>query len=152
MASSSVWKQWLAAASRPMALAGVVLLGGATPALAADQLLFCNRPERIRSSGAHADARLKAGQTYRIFYHYRNGTRATGPLVVAFLGAGVEPLTVVARKGIADPHVSPSLAGRQAMARFLKAPEKQYVGRQAVRFPTTLKRQQVGSGVLTVRV
>ena len=150
MTLSPVWRQSLAAVLRPAAVAGVLFLGSAHPAQAADQLLFCNRPERIRTGGAHADARLKAGPSYRIFYHYRNGTRESGPLVVAFHGATSEPLTLITRKGIADPNVSPSQAGRQAMARFLKAPEKQYTGQRAVRFTSTLKRHEVASGVLTV--
>jgi hypothetical protein len=33
-----------------------------------DKLLFCNQPERMTQGGAHADAQLKKGQTYRIFF------------------------------------------------------------------------------------
>jgi hypothetical protein len=141
----------LSAAVVRIGLGGLLLGAGALPAAAVDQLLFCNQPERIRQGGAHADAQLKAGQTYRIFFHYRNGTRRTGPLVVSVQGTAGKPLPVTVKKGIGDPHTDPGHAGRQAMARFLKAPEKQYVGPGRVRFPITLKPLQVGSGVLTVR-
>jgi hypothetical protein len=122
-------------------------------ARAAEDLLFCNQPERIRTSGAHADARLSAGRTYRIFYHYRNNSGAAGPLVVAFHGAAAgKPLTLAVQKGVADPQRDPSLAGRQAMARFLKGPRKRFVGDNGgVRFPVRLKHLDVASGVLTVR-
>lgn len=131
--------------------AWVFLLGGTAPAVAADQLLFCNQPERIRASGVYADSLLKAGQTYRIFFHYRNGSSKTGPVVVALHGTAKQSLEVKIQKGIGDPHVSPGHAGRQAMARFLKAAERQYVGPNGVRFPLMVKPQQVASGVLTVR-
>lgn len=130
------------------------LWGMLTPrvALAADKLLFCNQPERMVVGGAHADARLSAGQTYRIFFHYRNGTGATAPLVVAFHGSTGKPLTLRVQKGIADPRLDPSEAGKQAMARFLTSPAKRYVGHKgAAQFPLTLKRLEVASGVLTVR-
>ena len=118
----------------------------------ADTLLFCNQPERILAGGAHADAHLTAGRTYRIFFHYRNGTGAAGPLVVAFHGSRGRPLTLDVRKGIGRPQKDPSEAGRQAMARFLKAPRQRHVGQKGgARFPLTLKRKEVASGVLTVR-
>jgi hypothetical protein len=121
-------------------------------ALAADKLLFCNQPERMISGGAHADTQLTAGQTYRIFFHYRNGTRSTVPLVVAFLGSQQKPLALSVQKGIADPQVDPSEAGRQATARFMASPAKRYTGQKGnVRFPLSLKRNEVASGVLTVR-
>ena len=131
--------------------AGTAAVFAPRPAQAAEKLLFCNQPERIQTTGAHADARITANKTYRIFLHYRNGTAATGPLVVAFQGSVDKPLTLSVRKGMADPQKDPSEAGRQAMARFLKAPQKRYVGKGGVRFPLTLKRLEVASGVLTVR-
>lgn len=123
----------------------------ATPVRAADQLLFCNQPERLKASGAYADAPLKAGQSYRIFFHYRNSASTTAPLVVAFQGTTGAPLRLEVKKGMADPHVNPVHAGRQAMARFMKAPSRGYGGKNMVRFPLTLRPQQVASGVLTVR-
>lgn len=122
------------------------------PAHAADKLLFCNTPERMLSGGAYADAHLTGGQTYRIFFHYRNGTPSTAPLVVAFHGSAGKPLTLAVRKGMATPQMDPSEAGKQAMARFLKSPQKHYVGSKgAARFPLTLDRLEVASGVLSVR-
>jgi hypothetical protein len=107
---------------------------GAGRAAAADHLLFCNRPERIRLPGAYADAPLIANRTYTIFFHYKNGSNSTGPLVIAFQGSRGEPITLDVRKGVADLQRDPPLAGRQAMARFLSAPSKRYVGRGGVRF------------------
>jgi hypothetical protein len=135
-----------------LSVALAVSLVGARPARAADELLFCNSPERLRMGGSHADRLLKAGRTYRIFFHYRNDTKGIGPLVVSFQGINGKPVSVMARKGIADPHPDPPHAGRQAMARFLKAPERRYGGKEKVRFPIPLKPWQVGSGVLRVQV
>jgi hypothetical protein len=111
-------------------------------AQAADKLLFCNQPERMINGGTHADALIKAGQTYRIFLHYRNGTRVTAPLVVSFQGTSKnKPLSIFIQKGIAKPQTDPSEAGKQATARFMASPARQYVGRAAtgrggaVRFP-----------------
>ena len=123
----------------------------ARTAQAQDHLIFCNRPEKMRLPGAYADALLVAGRTYTIFFHYRNTTRQTGPLVLAFHGAEGGPFGIEVRKGIALPQRNPSLAGRQAMARFLSAASIQYQGRNGARFPIRLKRQQVASGILTVR-
>lgn len=121
-------------------------------ALAADKLLFCNQPEKMTGGGTHADARLTAGHTYRIFFHYRNGTQSTAPLVVAFHGAESKNLKLTVKKGIADPRIDPSEAGKQATARFMASPEKKYVGKKGtVRFPLSLKRHEVASGVITVR-
>lgn len=134
-------------------LAAILTLLTPRFAQAADKLLFCNQPERMINGGAHADALIKAGQTYRIFLHYRNGTRVTAPLVVAFQGtAKGKPLSISVQKGIAKPQIDPSEAGKQATARFMASPSKRYIGRGgAVRFPITLKRNEVASGVLTVR-
>jgi hypothetical protein len=128
------------------------LLLGAVPSRAADQLLFCNQPERLTARGAYADAQLEAGREYRIFFHYRNASGNTAPLVVAFEGTPGKPLTVLARKGIADPHARPPIAGRQATARFLNRSERSYRGSGRVRFPMTLRPGQVASGVLSARL
>jgi len=130
--------------------------GFSRSARAADTLLFCNRPERLRAGGVHADAPLAAGQTYRVFFHFRNDTPRTGPLVIALENASTNPtnrpLSVLARKGIADPRRDPSEAGRQAMARFLQAPPRRYAAQDGtIRFALTLKRREVASGVLSVR-
>lgn len=130
-----------------------LLAGAAGPARAADQLLFCNQPERLKAHGAYADAPLKAGKTYRVFFHYRNNTGGTGPIVVALQGSAGKPLSVKVQKGIADPHRDPARAGRQAMVRFMQAPTRQYRGaRGGVRFALKLKPLEVASGVLTVQV
>ncbi|MES2461599.1 MAG: hypothetical protein V4671_13525 [Armatimonadota bacterium] len=132
----------------------VVLLwtiAAAKAAQAADKLLFCNQPERMMAGGAHADTLLSAGETYRIFFHFRNGTRSTAPFVVAFQGQK-KSLSLTVQKGIADPRSDPSEAGKQATARFMASPAKRYVGKSgAVRFPLRLKQHEVASGVLTVR-
>lgn len=149
----------IAVGAATAALTGTLLAAATRPARAADKagkadkLLFCNSPEKIRMGGAHADAPLKAGQTYRVFYHYRNGTRATGPLVVAFQSSGRgKPVTLTVQKGTGNPQKDPSEAGRQAMSRFLKSPAKRYVGRGGnARFPVKLKPLEVASGVFTVR-
>lgn len=127
-------------------------LAAARPVRAADELLFCNRPERIRMGGTHAETRLKAGRTYRIFFHYKNNTKVKAPLVVALKGEPGQSVSILTRKGIADPQRDPPNAGRQAMARFLKAPQRRYGGRESVRFPIMLKPGQIASGVLLVRV
>jgi hypothetical protein len=128
-----------------------LLLAPAAPALAVDQLLFCNQPERLKNGGAYADSRLEAGRSYRIFFHYRNGAATAGPFVVAFYGATEAPLQLQVKKGIADPDRDPTVAGQQAMARFMQAPSRDYRGKAGVRFPLKLKPLQVASGVLTVR-
>lgn len=135
------------------ALAALLLgQGSAGAAETAEELLFCNRPEKVVMAGAHADRPLQAGKTYRIFFHYRNGTSGSGPLVVAFQGKPGQKVTVVTRKGIADPHRDPAHAGRQAMARFMQAPEARYQGADRVRFPIPLDPWQVASGVMWVRL
>ena len=135
-------------------LAAAALCVTLTPrsARAADKLLFCNQPEKLLAAGAHADTHLTGGRTYRIFFHYRNGSGTTGPLVVALHGSRGKPLTLAVQKGIATPQKDPSEAGKQAMARFLKSPQKRYVApKGSARFPVTLKHNQVASGVLTLR-
>ncbi len=121
---------------------------GAAP----EHLLFCNDPEKIRAGGIYADTQLTGDHIYTIFYHYKNATKSTGDLVIALQGKAGEPLAFTARKGMADPQRDPSLAGRQAMARFLSGAEKDFVGAKGgARFSTRLKRQQIASGVFTVR-
>jgi hypothetical protein len=137
-----------------LGLSGAVAAGAllaAKPAGAADRLLFCNQPERIRAKGAYADSLLEAGQSYRIFFHYRNTRSTRGPLVVSFRGASDKPLVLRVQKGIADPHVSPAHAGRQAMARFMSSPQRAFRGPDRVSFSLQVRPQQVASGVLTVR-
>lgn len=131
------------------ALGFTLLLG--KPAAAQETLLFCNDPEKIRMPGAHADALLRKGRTYTIFFHYRNVTPGAGPLVIALHGSQGKRLNLVVRKGVADPQVDPSRAGRQAMARFLSSGDVFYRGTGGARFAMRLKRQQVASGVMTVR-
>lgn len=115
----STWSPGAGFAGVTLSATLALFLAGAGPARAADELLFCNSPERIRMGGAHANRLLKAGRTYRIFFHYRNDTKGAGPLVVSFQSANGKPVSVKVRKGMADPHPDPPHAGRQAMARFL---------------------------------
>ncbi len=129
----------------------LVFLSAARSARAQDHLLFCNRPEKIRMPGAYADAPLIAGRTYTIFFHYKNATNAAGPLVIALQGSRGEPITLDVRKGVADPQRDPPLAGRQAMARFLSAPEKRYVGTGGAHFAFRVGAKQIASGVMTVK-
>ena len=118
----------------------------------ADELLFCNEPERLDVRGVYADRRLIAGRTYRIFFHYRNVTTQTRPLVIAFFGNAGKPFTMDVQKGIADPHNDPPLAGRQAMMRYLTAPaQRLYATKSVARFPMSPGRWEVASGVLLVR-
>jgi hypothetical protein len=138
----------------PALFAAVVFLvagASARSARAQDRLLFCNDPEKIRMPGAHADARLESGRTYRIFFHYKNVTPAAGALVIALHGSKGQPLDLRVRKGIADPQRDPPRAGRQAMARFLSARETSFRGNGGARFAMKLGSRQVASGVLTVR-
>jgi hypothetical protein len=129
-----------------------VLGAGGRAAHAEDELLFCNHPEKITMPGAHADTLLQKGRSYKIFFHYRNVTGAGGPLVVALHGTNGKPLKFMARKGFGDPRIDPTLAGRQAMARYLSSPAKPFVGKKgAARFQMPLAHKQVASGVMTVR-
>ena len=115
-------------------------------------LLFCNTPEKIGMPGACADALLQAGHTYTIFYHFRNTSRSGGPFVVALHGSTGKAFRFTARQGMADPQRDPSLAGRQAMARYLSSPERAMNGvTGGARFACPLGPRQVASGVLTVR-
>jgi hypothetical protein len=133
-------------------LAFAILLLMPRLAFAQDYLLFCNNPEKIKMPGVHADAQLKAGKTYTIFYHYKNVTSSGGQLVIGLNGTAGKPLGFTARKGFADPQWDPPLAGRQAMARYLSAGEKHYVGKKGSgHFDFNLGRRQVASGLLTVR-
>ena len=127
-------------------------LGAGRAAQAQDQLLFCNHPEKITMPGAHADTILRKDQTYKIFFHYRNVTGANGPLVVALHGTNGKALKFMARKGFGDPRIDPTLAGRQAMARYLSSPAQPFVAQKgAARFQMGLSHKQVASGVMTVR-
>lgn len=120
-------------------------------ALAADKLLFCNNPEKITAPGTHADTMLRAGQTYTIFFHYNNTTRGRGDLVLALSGDAKKPLKFSARRGFANAHRDPTIAGRQAMARFLSAPTKSYTGKKGgAHFAMSVGSKQTASGVVTV--
>jgi hypothetical protein len=121
-------------------------------ARAQDHLLFCNNPEKMRMTGVYADAMMKAGQTYTVFYHYRNVSGGAGDFVLSLHGAAAKPLRFEARQGIADPQSDPPLAGRQAMARFLSRVDKSYIGKNGSgRFVYRVANRQVVSGVLSVR-
>jgi hypothetical protein len=127
-------------------------VGSVHPVKQVDYLLFCNKPERMDESGVYAEAKLTGGKTYRIFFHYRNTSRATAPLVMTFHGSAGKPLGLEMRKGIAKPIIDPPLAGRQAMARYMKAPVQTFVGKDGgARFTVPLANWQVASGVVTVR-
>ena len=115
-----------------------------------EHLLFCNKPEKIIAAGTHADAMLHAGQTYTVFFHYRNMTRSRGDLVIALSGTPGKPLRFVARRGFGDPQRDPTLAGRQAMARFLSAPEQSYIGRGGAHFSLSVGGRDTASGVVTI--
>ena len=122
-----------------------------TPVAQVDELLFCNQPERLTAYGACADAMLRGGKTYRIFFHYRNDSGKTAPFVVAFQGSVGRLLHLSVRKGIAEPTNDPPRAGQQAMARYLNASETEYTGKGGARFPFLLDRWEVASGVVTIR-
>ncbi|MDX1933920.1 MAG: hypothetical protein SFU56_15075 [Capsulimonadales bacterium] len=130
----------------------LVLLALPCPVLAGEHLLFCNNPEKIRLPGAYGNALLRAGETYTIFYHFRNVTRDTAPFVIGLRETNGSPLRFSARQGLADPNRDPSVAGRQAMARYLSSPDTEFVGKKGfARFAYPLRPRQVASGVLTVR-
>jgi hypothetical protein len=146
MTMGRVLKQFVCTVS---AVAGAL---AARPAAAQDHLLFCNNPEKMRMPGAYADAKLEPGQTYVVFYHFKNVTGTSGPFVIALHGADAKPLRFTARQGFADPQHDPPTAGRQAMARYLSAPERLMTGAKGnARFAYRLGDRQVASGVLTVR-
>ncbi|GAB4465334.1 MAG: hypothetical protein OHK0029_35930 [Armatimonadaceae bacterium] len=129
-----------------------IVFGPSHPAKAQDHLLFCNTPERITMPGSYATAILKAGETYTVFFHYKNFTGSSGKFVVGLQGTTAGSVEFDVKKGIADPQRSPSEAGRQAMARFLSSPEKPIVGKKGyARFDFTLRNRQVASGILTIR-
>jgi hypothetical protein len=141
-----VYKPFLGAVT---ALAGIL---AARPAASQDHLLFCNNPEKMRSAGAYADAKLEKGLTYTVFYHFKNVSGTSGPFVIALHGAEPKPLHFTARQGFADPQHDPPTAGRQAMARYLSAPERPMVGPKGnARFAYHLANRQVASGILTVQ-
>jgi hypothetical protein len=127
----------------------LALTGGA--ARAQDRLLFCNTPERITMPGSYAESKLEAGKSYTVFYHYKNYTGSAGPFVIALHGDAGKPLKFTARQGMADPQRDPPSAGRQAMARYMSAPEKSYNGKKGFgRFDYKLGNRQVASGIITV--
>ena len=70
--------------------------------------------------------------------------------MVALHGNPGQRFRFVARQGFADAQSDPPLAGRQAMARFLSAPERDYRGVGGARFGFRLGRHQIASGILTV--
>jgi hypothetical protein len=151
---------WSHSALALLAILWLCLGLGAVPAYAsavppslreADVLLFCNKPERLERAGAYADAKLTGGRTYRIFFHYRNASGRSGPLVIAFQGSVGKPLTLLAHKGIAEPQRDPPRAGQQAIERYLAAPSQRFAGRGGVRFTLPLRSRDVASGILTVR-
>jgi hypothetical protein len=121
-------------------------------ARAQDHLLFCNNPEKMRMTGVYADSLLKAGESYTVFYHFKNVTGSAGNFVVSLHGAVAKPLRFEARQGFADPQRDPPLAGRQAMARFLSGVDKSFVGKEGSgRFTYHIENRHVVSGVLSVR-
>jgi hypothetical protein len=104
-----------------------------TPTLQAqEKLLFCNTPERIKTSGIYSEATLEPGRTYTIFYHYYNVSGGSDYLNMRFRTAKDvtsnkrAPLAFRLRQGTADPRRDPCEAGRQAMARFMSSPEGLY--------------------------
>ena len=117
---------------------------------APETLLFCNNPEKITVPGTYADTMLRAGQTYTVFFHYKNTLRSRGNLVVALSGDAGTPLTFTARKGFANAHHDPTIAGRQAMARYLSAPTKHYSGKNGgAHFALAVGSKRTASGVVT---
>ncbi|MES2461558.1 MAG: hypothetical protein V4671_13320 [Armatimonadota bacterium] len=103
-------------------------------------------------TGVYADSMLEGGQTYTVFYHFKNVTGSAGNFVVSLNGAVAKPLRFEARQGFADPQRDPPLAGRQAMARFLSGVDKSFVGKQGSgRFIYHIQNRHVVSGVLSVK-
>jgi hypothetical protein len=128
-----------------------LLLILAIPARAQDKLIFCNTPERLTTPGIYASAVLEPSQTYTIFYHYYNVSGRSGDLYLGFQGEEGSPLTIRIRQGTADPRRDPSLAGRQAMMRFMGAAEKEIIGSEGyARFRYVVGNRQVASGMLTI--
>ncbi len=119
---------------------------------AQDKLIYCNEPERIRDAGTYADARLLAGQSYTVFYHYRNTSNDTGDFVVQLKSLTDESFNFSSKQGLADPESDPPSVGRQAMARYLRAPEKPVSAAKGVaRFTYKLSHHQVASGMMTIK-
>ena len=133
------------------ALFSFLLFGIAFPASAQDRLLYCNQPERIRSSGSLATSVLEANVPYQIFYHYRNDSGRSDDFVLALNGPGGKPLQFTARRGLADPTSDPPIAGEQAMARFFSRGSTSFLAQDGTaRFAFRLADSQVASGYLTV--
>jgi hypothetical protein len=121
-------------------------------AQAQDKLVYCNEPERIRDAGTYADARLLAGQSYTVFYHYRNTSNDTGDFVVQLKSLTDDSFSFTSKQGLADPYSDPPTVGRQAMARYLRAPEKTLAATKGVaRFAYKLTHRQVASGMMTIK-
>lgn len=121
------------------------------PARAQVRLLYCNEPERIRSSGSLATSVLEANVAYQIFYHYRNDSGRADDFVLALNGPGGKPLQFTARRGLADPTSDPPSAGEQAMARFFSRGSTSFLAQDGTaRFAFRLADSQVASGYLTV--
>lgn len=119
---------------------------------AQDKLIYCNEPERMRDAGTYANARLLAGQSYTIFYHFRNSSNDTGDFVVQFKSLTDEPFSLSSKQGCADPSGDPPTVGRQAMARFLRAPDKQIAADKGLaRFTYKLTNHQVASGMMAIK-
>lgn len=126
------------------------LISGAVQAQ--DKLIYCNEPERIRDAGTYADAKLDAGQSYTIFYHFRNVSGDVGEFVLQLRSPNEESFSFAARQGLADPDKDPQTVGRQAMARFLRAGEKQIAADKGIaRYAYKLSHRQVASGILNVK-
>jgi hypothetical protein len=130
----------------------LLLLLGNRSAFSQDKLIYCNEPERIRDAGAYASAYLEAGTTYTIFYHYRNDSGDSGDFVLGLRSIDEKSFSVATKQGLADPDVDPPTAGRQAMARFLRAGEKPiFAAKGTARFAFRLGHRQVASGMLTLK-
>lgn len=120
-------------------------------ARAQERLIYCNEPERIRSTGSLATSVLEANKTYQIFYHYRNDTGRSGEFVMALHGSLGKPLQFAARQGLADPNSDPPTAGEQAMARFFSRGSRSFTAIDGTaRFAYRLASWQVASGYMTV--
>ena len=120
-------------------------------ARAQERLLYCNEPERIRTSGSLATSVLEANKTYQIFYHSRNDTGRSGEFVMALNGQVGRPLQFSARQGLADPTSDPPSAGEQAMARFFSRGSQSFTAQDGTaRFSYRLASAQVASGYLSV--
>ncbi len=140
----------MAALRHPAFAAPTVAEREAEDGICRGHLIFCNEPERMRLAGAYTDELLRAGHTYTIFFHYHCVAEQAGDFVVALHGSAGQRFRFVGRQGFADPQRDPPMAGRQAMARYLSAPERTYRGVGGARFGYRLGPHQIASGILTV--